>query len=60
LLGLETRQRFFRIAACTQNHHAQLVELLLCVTKLGRFDGSTGGVGLREEKEEHALAAKIR
>jgi hypothetical protein len=33
--------------------------MLLCVAKLGRFDGSTGGVGLGKEVEQHALAAKI-
>jgi hypothetical protein len=34
--------------------------LFLRVAKLGRFDGSTGGVGFWKEKEEHSLAAEIR
>jgi len=36
-----------------------LVEIFLCVTKLGRFDGSTGSAGFGVEEEEKALAAKI-
>jgi hypothetical protein len=34
--------------------------LLLCVAKLGRFYGSTGGVGFGVEKEENTLAFEIR
>jgi len=33
--------------------------LPLCVTKLGRFDGSTGSAGFGEEKEEDALAGEV-
>jgi hypothetical protein len=55
----EGGQRFDGIAAGAENRYIELVEMLLCVTKLGRFDRSTRGVGLGEEKEEHALAAKI-
>jgi hypothetical protein len=36
-----------------------LVEFLLCVTKLGRFDGSTGSVGFGVEEEEDALPPEI-
>jgi hypothetical protein len=36
-----------------------LIELLLCVTKLGRFDRSTGRVRLWKEKEKNALAFEI-
>jgi hypothetical protein len=36
-----------------------LVEFLLCVTKLGRLDGSTGSVGFGVEEEEDALALEI-
>jgi len=36
-----------------------LVEVFLCVTKLGRFDGSTGGVGFGVEEEENAMALEI-
>jgi len=59
LLFLEAGLRFYGIPAGSQDDHIQLVELLLCVTKLGRFGRSTRGVGLRKEKQEHALAAKI-
>ena len=60
LLGLEIRERLFQVGACAEDQQATFVELLLCVTKLGRFDRSTGSVGLREEKEDDAFAAKIR
>jgi len=33
--------------------------LLFCVTKLGRFDDSTGSVRFGKEKEEDALAGEI-
>jgi len=36
-----------------------LVEFLLCVAKLGRFDGSTGGAGFGVEEEEDAMALEI-
>ena len=59
LLGFETLQRFHGIGAGTQNGNAELVELRLCVTKLGRFGGSTGRVGLGEEKNQDALAFEV-
>ena len=60
LLFLEAGLRFYGIPAGSQDNHIQLVELLLCVAKLGRFGRSTRGVSLRKEKQQHALAAKIR
>jgi hypothetical protein len=36
-----------------------LVEIFLCVTKLGRFDGSTGSVGFGVEEEKDALAGEV-
>jgi len=33
--------------------------LVLCVAKLGRFDGSTGGAGFGIEEEENAIALEI-
>jgi len=33
--------------------------LPLCVTKLGRFDGSTGSAGFGEEEEKDALAGEV-
>lgn len=59
LLGFELGQGAFGIGAGTQNHRIQFVEFLLCVTKLGRFCGSTGSVGLGKEEEDDALAVKI-
>jgi len=59
LLHLENGQRFFGIGACAENLHAQLVEVLLCVTKLGRLDRSTGSVGLWEEEQNGALALQV-
>ena len=59
LLGLETLQSLHRVRAGPQNGHAQLVELRLCVTKLGRLNRSTRRVRLRKEKEQHPPARKI-
>ena len=56
---LERSLRFHGIAARAKDHHSKFVVLLLRVAKLGRFDGSTGSVGLWKEKEDHALAAEI-
>jgi hypothetical protein len=59
LLLLERGLGLDGIGAHSQDNHAAFVELLLCVTKLGRFDGSTGGVGFGIEEEEDALALEI-
>jgi len=59
LFFLEAGLRFHGIATGSQDHDVELVELLLCVAKLGRFDGSTSGVGLGKEKQQHALATKL-
>jgi hypothetical protein len=59
LLGFEAGLGFDGVAAHAENDHAQLVELLFCVTKLGRFGRSTGSVGLGIEKENDALAEKV-
>ena len=50
---------FHRVAAHAEDDHAKLVKLLFCVAKLGRFDGSTGSIGFRVEKEQDALAAEV-
>jgi hypothetical protein len=55
-LGLELGLRGFRIAAESENHHIQPVEVLLCVTKLGRFGRSTGSIGFRVEEKNDALS----
>jgi hypothetical protein len=60
VLGFERGLRFDGICTHAEDGHAELVELLLCVTKLGRFDGSTGGVGFGVEKKKDALAPEVR
>jgi hypothetical protein len=56
---LEGRESFDGVGAHAEDGHAEFVEFLFCVTKLGRFDGSTGGVGLGEEKEQDAPAGEV-
>ena len=58
-LGFEQGLRPDGISAHAEDGHAQFVELPLCVTKLGRFDGSTGSAGFGEEKDENALASEV-
>ncbi len=58
-LFLKGGKRLDGIRAHAEDGHSELVELRFCVTKLGRFDGSTGSVGLGEEKEEDATALEI-
>jgi len=60
VLGFEGGLGFDGIGAHAEDGHVEFVEFLLCVAKLGRFDGSTGGVGLGVEEEEDALALEIR
>jgi len=59
LLSFERGLRLDGVAAHPEDDHAQLVELLLCVTKLGRFGRSTGSVGFRIEKEHDSFAEVI-
>jgi hypothetical protein len=59
VLGLEGGLGFDGIGAHAKDGHAEFVEFLLCVAKLGRFDRSTRGVGLGVEEEEDALALEI-
>ncbi len=59
VLGFERSLRFDGIGAHAEDGHIVLVELFLCVTKLGRFDGSTGSVGFGVEEEEDAVALEI-
>ena len=47
------------IGAHSNDGDPELVEFFFCVTKLGRFNRSTGGVGFGVEEEEDALAAEI-
>jgi hypothetical protein len=59
VLFLEGSQSFDGIGAHAENGEVELVELLLCVTKLGRFDGSTRSAGFGKEKEEDAPAGEV-
>jgi len=59
LFLLEGGLGFDGIGAEAEDGHLELVEIFFCVTKLGRFDGSTGGVGFGVEKEEDALAGEV-
>jgi hypothetical protein len=56
---LEPSKRFDGIGAHTKDGHTELVELPLCVTKLGRFNGSTGSAGFGKEKDEDALPGEV-
>ncbi len=59
LLGLEGGLGCDSVGAHAEDGHIKLVELLLCVAKLGRFNRSTGGVGFGVEEEENALAGEV-
>ena len=59
VLVAEVLQGLHRVGAGSENGDAELVELLFCVTKLGRFDRSTGSAGFGEEEQEHALAREV-
>jgi hypothetical protein len=59
LFGLEAGEELRSIGAGAEDDHSGFIELQACVAKLGRFDGSTGSVGLRKEEDEDALALKV-
>jgi hypothetical protein len=52
-------QRLHRVGAGSENGDTELVELLFCVAKLGRFDRSTGSVRFRKKEEQNAAALEI-
>jgi hypothetical protein len=56
---LEGSKGFHGIGAHAENGNVELVELPLCVTKLGRFNSSTGSAGFGEEEEKDALAGEV-
>jgi len=60
LLRLEGCLDFYGIGAHAENGNTEFIELLFCVTKLGRFNGSTGSVCFGIEKEQYTPAAEIR
>lgn len=59
VLGLEAGLGLDGVCAQAEDGHTALVELTLCVAKLGRLDGSTGGVGFGKQKKEDSLALKV-
>jgi hypothetical protein len=59
VLGFERRLGFDRIGAHAEDGHLTLIELLFCVAKLGRFDGSTGGVRFRKEEQQDTAALEV-
>jgi len=59
LLFPEGGQGLYGVGAHAEDGDAELVEFFFCVTKLGRFDRSTGSVGFGVEKEEDALAGEV-
>jgi hypothetical protein len=59
VLFLERNKSFDGIGAHAEDGDAELVEVFFCVTKLGRFDGSTWSAGFGKEKEEDTLAGEV-
>jgi len=59
LLGTERGLSFDGIGAQAKDGDTKLVEIFFCVTKLGRFDRSTGSVGFGVEEEQNALAGEV-
>jgi len=50
---------FRGVGGDAENDGAGLLDLLECVAEPARFYGSTGGVGLGIEEQNHVLTAKI-
>jgi hypothetical protein len=59
LFGFEGGLGFDGVGAEAEDGDAELVKIFFCVTKLGRFDGSTGGAGFGVEEEDDALAGEV-
>jgi hypothetical protein len=59
VLVAEVLQGLHRVGAGSEDGDAELIELLFCVTKLGRFDRSTRGVRFGKKEEQDAAAFKI-
>jgi hypothetical protein len=58
-LVAEFLQGLHRVGAGSENGNTELVKLLFCVAKLGRFDRSTGSIRLWKKEEQHAAALEI-
>ena len=58
-LVAEFLQGLQSIRAGSEYGHTELIELLFCVAKLGRFDRSTRSIRFREKEEKDAAALEI-
>jgi hypothetical protein len=56
---LERSESFDGVGAHAEDGDAELVEVLFCVTKLGRFYRSTSGVGFGVEEQEDTAASEV-
>lgn len=59
VLLLERSQGFDGVGAHAEDGNFAAVELLFCVTKLGRLNGSTGSIGFGIKKEQDTLAFEV-
>ena len=59
VLVAEVLQGLHRVGAGSENRDTELIELLFCVTKLGRFDRSTRGVRFGEKEKQDAAAFEV-
>lgn len=59
VLFLKAREGLDGVRANSKYFHFKFFKLLFCVTKLGRFHRSTGGVRLGKEIEQKALSFQI-
>jgi len=59
VLVAEVLQGLHGVSAGSKNGNTELVELLFCVTKLGRFDRSTGSIRFRKKEEQDAAALEV-
>jgi hypothetical protein len=55
----EVLQSLHRVGTGSENGDTELVELLFCVAKLGRFNRSTGSIRLGKKEEQDAAAPKV-
>ena len=58
-LAFEAGLPFDGVAADSQQDYAALFEILLCVAKLGRLDGSAGRISFRIEEQHNPLATIV-
>ena len=59
VLLLERSQGFDGVGAHAEDGNFAAVELLFCVTKLGRLNSSTGSIGFGIKKEQDTLAFEV-